>query len=107
MSMSTLSLSHWIFSLVLPNPLKSHLQILPNTDCFDLCGSCASVLESSSGIRSNNLINWDYELVINVEINLTSSMHSVRILWKDWVVLFSSEVIGWSLLTEEHLFMLA
>ena len=66
MSMSTLSLSHWTFSLVLPNPLKSQLKILPNNDYFYLCGSCASSLELSSEIRSNNLKNWDCELVIDL-----------------------------------------
>ena len=90
MIMSTLSLNHWTFSLVLLNPPKSHLKILQKTDHFDLCSSCISSLESSSEIRSNILINQDCELVINAEINLTSSMHSASILWKDWVLLFSS-----------------
>ena len=90
LSMYTLSLSHWTFWLVLPNPLKSNLKILPNTDCFDLYSCCTSALESSSEIKSNNLRNWDCKLVIYVEINLTSSMYSARILWEDWVLLFSS-----------------
>ena len=75
MSISTLSLSHWKFSSVLPNAPKSHLKTLPKTDNFDLFSFYSSALELSSEIRSNILMNPDCELVINVYINLTSSMH--------------------------------
>ena len=62
------------------------------TDHFDLHGSCSSALELSSEINSKILMNWDCELVIKVEIKLTSSMHSAKILGTvlffigDWLV---------------------
>ena len=90
MSISTLSVSYWTFSSILPNPPKCHLKTLPKTNQFDLYGSCSSALELSSEIKSNILMNQDCKLVINVEINLTSSMHSAKILWNDWVLLCSS-----------------
>ena len=76
MSMSTLSLSHQTFSSIPPKLWKCQLNTLPKTDHFDLYSSYSSVLELSSEIKSNTLMNWDCELVINVEIELTSSMHS-------------------------------